>query len=287
MTALLGPADVRRLAAELDLHPRKSLGQNFVVDPNTIRRIVRLAQLEPGVAVLEVGPGLGSLTLGLLAEGHPVIAVELDARLAARLPGTVAERLPAAADGLTVVSADGMAVTGALGQPAGLVANLPYNVAVPVLLHVLATFPTLHTSLVMVQREVADRLAAPPGSRVYGVPSVKTAWYGHVERVGTVPPSVFWPVPRVDSGLVRISTDADPHHDPADVLLRSRVFAVVDRTFATRRKTLRTSLGAWLGPEQAAAALADAGVAGSLRPEQLGLAEFIALGRVIEGAPAR
>lgn len=277
MTALLGPADVRRLAAALDLRPRKSMGQNFVIDPNTIRRIVRLAGLAEGDDVLEVGPGLGSLTLGLLQAGHQVTAVELDPAMVRQLPVTVAEHLPAAVDRLTVVHADGASVGKDVASPAGLVANLPYNVAVPVLLHCLATFGSLRTCLVMVQREVADRLAARPGSRVYGVPSVKAAWYGAVERVGTVPPSVFWPMPRVDSGLVRITVTGG--RDPAR---RAAVFEVVDRTFAMRRKTLRASLGAWLGSERAAGALAAAGIDASLRPEALGLPEFAGLATAIE-----
>ncbi len=272
MTVLLGPREVRELAGPLGLHPSKALGQNFVVDPNTIRRIVRLAQLPAGVPVLEVGPGLGSLTLGLLEAGHPVTAVELDARLAQLLPGTVAARLPGA--DLTVVTADAARVGGDVGEPRALVANLPYNVAVPVLLHCLATFPSLRRSLVMVQREVADRLAAPPGSKVYGIPSVKVAWYGRAERVGTVPPTVFWPVPRVDSGLVLVTA----HEDPAAIhrgQSREAVFTVVDRLFAQRRKTVRHALVEWVGRERADGILERTGIPPNSRAEQLDLEAFI------------
>ena len=278
MTALLGPREIRELAGPLDLHPRKSLGQNFVVDPNTIRRIVRLAELPEGSSVLEVGPGLGSLTLGLLEAGHNVTAVEIDERLAALLPRTVGERLPEAADRLTVVTGDAAALagSGAMGTPDALVANLPYNVAVPVLLTCLAELPSLTRALVMVQREVADRLAAAPGSKIYGVPSVKAAWYGTVRRVGSVPPAVFWPVPRVDSGLVLLTAHADPaaHREGQP---RERVFALVDRLFGQRRKTVRHTLAAWAGAPTAEAGLAAAGIAPTSRPEQLQLSDFVRL----------
>ena len=276
MTELLGPRDVQQLAAPLNLHPAKALGQNFVVDPNTIRRIVRLADLPPEAEVLEVGPGLGSLTLGLLAAGHRVTAVEIDERLARLLPDTVDARLPEGAARLRVVAADAISIDAGLGVPDSLVANLPYNVAVPVLLHCLATFPSLERSWVMVQKEVADRLAAAPGSKTYGVPSVKAAWYARVRRVGSVPPTVFWPVPRVDSGLVLLVA----HRDPADVRgeqPRDRVFAVIDLLFGQRRKTVRHTLTARLGPEVADSALARAGLAPGDRPEQWGLAQFVQL----------
>ena len=276
MTGLLGPREVRELAAQLGIHPAKGLGQNFVVDPNTIRRIVRLADLPAETRVLEVGPGLGSLTLGLLAAGHPVTAVELDQRLAAELPRTVTRQLPEAAERLTVISADAATVGSDIGSPEALVANLPYNVAVPVLLHCLATFPSLHTSLVMVQREVADRIATGPGSKTYGIPSVKTAWYGRAQLVGSVPPTVFWPVPRVDSGLVRVRAWGDPasHHSGQ---AREQVFALVDRLFAQRRKTVRHSLAQWLGSDPAAEVLATAGVDPNTRAEQLDLSAFVRL----------
>lgn len=276
MTALLGPREVRELAAPLDLRPRKAWGQNFVVDPNTIRRIVRLADLPPGSHVWEVGPGLGSLTLGLLEAGHTVTAVELDPRLADLLPVTVATRLPEAAARLRVICGDAASVSATDLRPDALVANLPYNVAVPVLLHCLASFPSLGRALVMVQREVADRLAAPPGSRVYGIPSVKVAWYGHVRLAGTVPPNVFWPVPRVDSGLVLLTAWDDPAdlHGGQD---RAAVFAMVDRLFAQRRKTVRHALAAAWGPAAADRLLAAAAVAPQARAEQLALPEFVRL----------
>lgn len=283
MSSLLGPREVRELAAPLGLNPRKSLGQNFVVDPNTIRRIVRLAELPAGAAVLEVGPGLGSLTLGLLEAGHQVTAVEIDPRLADLLPSTVAARLPEASDRLNVITADALAVSSEWGRPEALVANLPYNVAVPVLLNCLAGLPSLRRALVMVQSEVADRLAAPPGSRTYGVPSVKAAWYGHVRRVGSVPPTVFWPVPRVDSGLVLLTAYDDPAARHGTVA-RDQVFAVVDRLFGQRRKTVRHSLVAWVGPAAAQAALASTGVAPTARPEQLLTADFIALAEALADA---
>lgn len=260
------------MAARLGVRPTKALGQNFLHDANTIRRIVRTAGLEPGEPVLEVGPGLGSLTLGLLEDGHPVTAVEVDPVLAAALPDTVAARLPDAP--LTVVVADALRLT-SLPDPApsALVANLPYNVAVPVVLHLLATFPSLHRGLVMVQSEVADRLAAPPGSRVYGVPSVKTAWFADATRAGAVPRAVFWPVPNVDSGLVRLR-----RHEPPSVpvgVTREDVFAVVDAAFAQRRKMLRSALAGWAGSAAAAeVALRAAGVDPSARGETLDVAAF-------------
>ena len=208
-SALLGPAEIRSLADELGFRPRKMLGQNFLHDANTIRRIVRTAELAPDDVVLEIGPGLGSLTLGLLAAGHAVTAVEIDPVLADALPSTVDAHLPQAP--LTVVTADAMRVRSLPGAaPTALVANLPYNVAVPVVLHLLETLPSLRTGLVLVQAEVADRLAAGPGSKVYGVPSVKAAWYARTTRAGAVSRSVFWPVPNVDSGLVRLVRHARP-----------------------------------------------------------------------------
>ncbi|HEY0640968.1 MAG TPA: 16S rRNA (adenine(1518)-N(6)/adenine(1519)-N(6))-dimethyltransferase RsmA [Pseudonocardiaceae bacterium] len=272
-TRLLGPADVRRLAAELEVRPTKKLGQNFVHDPNTVRRIVATSGLRADDVVLEVGPGLGSLTLALLGEAAHVTAVEIDPVLAARLPATAADRAGALAGRLTVVPADALRVTAAdLPGPAPtmLVANLPYNVAVPVLLHLLAELPTLRGGLVMVQAEVADRLAAPPGSRVYGVPSAKLAWYCAARRAGPVPRAVFWPVPNVDSGLV-----AFVRHDTPLPGVREAVFAVVDAAFAQRRKTLRSALATWAGsPAEAERTLRAAGVDPSARGEQLDVAAF-------------
>ncbi|MGB8022384.1 MAG: 16S rRNA (adenine(1518)-N(6)/adenine(1519)-N(6))-dimethyltransferase RsmA, partial [Candidatus Nanopelagicales bacterium] len=241
--ALLGPAEVRALADQLGLRPTKSLGQNFVIDPNTVRRIVRVSRVGPADVVLEVGPGLGSLTLALLDHVSRVIAIEVDPVLAGQLPRTARARAPEVADRLAVVTADALAVTRLAEGPSALVANLPYNVSVPVLLHLLAAFETIRTALVMVQLEVADRLAAEPGSRVYGVPSVKARWFGRVRRVGTVGRSVFWPVPNIDSGLVELTRTAPPRDD----VTRAEVFAVVDAAFAQRRKMLRSALAGWAG----------------------------------------
>ncbi|GAB2455426.1 ribosomal RNA small subunit methyltransferase A [Jatrophihabitans fulvus] len=278
---LLGPADVRALAARLGIRPTKTLGQNFVHDPNTIRRIVRTAELAEGEPVLEIGPGLGSLTLGLLDAGHPVTAVEIDPALADALADTVAQRLPGAP--LTVVPGDALRITELPGDaPTGLVANLPYNVSVPVLLHLLAAFPSLQRVLVLVQAEVADRLAAGPGGRVYGVPSVKASWYGQVSRAGAVPRAVFWPVPNVDSGLVRL-VRRDPPATPAS---REAVFAAVDAAFAQRRKTLRSALAGWAGsPARAQQALEAAGVDPGSRGETLDVAAFARVAAAREALP--
>lgn len=273
MAQLLGPAEIRGLAAELGVRPTKKLGQNFVHDPNTVRRIVELAGIGPADTVLEVGPGLGSLTLGLLASDADVIAVEIDPVLAARLPETVRERAPETAARLTVLERDALKVrAGDLpARPSTLVANLPYNVAVPVVLHLLAELPSLSRALVMVQTEVADRMAAGPGSRTYGVPSVKLAWYGKARKVAAVPRSVFWPVPNVDSALVSFERAADPVAD----VDREAVFTVVDAAFAQRRKTLRAALASWAGSaERAGAVLQAAGIDPSTRGEQLSVIEF-------------
>jgi 16S rRNA (adenine1518-N6/adenine1519-N6)-dimethyltransferase len=274
-SALLGPVEIRALAAALEVRPTKARGQNFLHDANTIRRIVRAAELAPDDHVLEVGPGLGSLTLGLLDAGHPVVAVEIDPVLAGALPATVAARLPDAR--LSVLPTDALRLTSLRTSPTALVANLPYNVAVPVLLHLLATFPTLRSALVLVQAEVADRLAAPPGSRVYGVPSVKAAWYATASRAGAVSRSVFWPVPNVDSGLVRLVRREPPPTSAS----REEVFAVIDAAFAQRRKMLRSALAGWAGSAAAAErALLAAGVDPSARGETLDVARFA---RVAEG----
>lgn len=277
---LLGPADLRRRAADLGLRPSKSRGQNFVIDPNTVRRIARTAGTGADDVVLEVGPGLGSLTLALLPYAARVVAVEVDQQLAAALPGTVAERRADLADRLTVVTADALSITELPGSaPTALVANLPYNVAVPVLLHLLATFPSLRRVLVMVQAEVADRLAAEPGSRTYGVPSVKARWYGLPRRAGAVSRNVFWPVPNVDSGLVELTATRPPDTTAS----RDEVFAVVDAAFAQRRKTLRSALADWAGsPAAAESALRDAGIDPGLRGEALTVAQFA---RITERGP--
>lgn len=272
---LLGPADVRSLAAALDLRPTKQRGQNFVIDANTVRRIVKASGVGPDDVVLEVGPGLGSLTLGLLGVVRRVVALEVDPVLARALPGTVAAHAPDHADRFEVVEADALRVTEVPGPPpTALVANLPYNVSVPVLLHLMALLPSLRHGLVMVQSEVADRLAAPPGSRTYGVPSAKAAWFADVRRAGAVGRNVFWPAPNVDSGLV-----AWEHRDPPTVSVsREQVFAVIDAAFAQRRKTLRSTLKGMAGSAEAAeAALAHAGVDPQVRGEQLGITEFAAI----------
>jgi 16S rRNA (adenine1518-N6/adenine1519-N6)-dimethyltransferase len=244
---LLGPAEIRALADRLGITPTKALGQNFLHDPNTIRRIVRIADLGPADVALEVGPGLGSLTLGLLGAAGHVTAVEVDPVLAAALPATVADP-----------------------QPTALVANLPYNVAVPVVLHLLQTLPTLRTGLVMVQAEVAERLAARPGSKAYGVPSVKAAWYADVRRAGSIPRAVFWPVPNVDSGLVALT-----RRDPPPGADRAATFAVVDAAFAQRRKTLRAALAGWAGSAaEADRRLRAAGVDPGLRGETLDVTAY-------------
>ncbi len=272
--ALLGPTEIRELARRLDVRPSKRLGQNFVTDAGTVRRIVSLAALEPGDVVLEVGPGFGSLTLGLLPAARHVTAVEVDPSLAAALPVTVAAHAPSFPQRLTVLTADAARITaGELpgDPPTALVANLPYNVAVPVVLHLLAELPALRRGLVMVQAEVADRMTAPPGSRVYGVPSVKLAWYADSRRAGPVPRTVFWPVPNVDSGLVAF-TRRDP---PAVDVPRAAVFAVVDAAFSQRRKTLRAALAGWAGSAaDAERILRAAGVDPRARGESLGVAEF-------------
>ena len=272
--SLLGPTEVRELVGRLGIRPTKTLGQNFVNDPNTVRRIVRAAGLDPAETVVEVGPGLGSLTLALLPEVGRLFAVEIDPTLAAALPATVAEHAPEHADRLQVITADALRVTaGDFTEPTALVANLPYNVAVPVVLHLLATLPSLRHGLVMVQKEVAERLTAGPGSKIYGVPSAKLAWYAESRQVGRVPPSVFWPVPKVDSGLVAFT-----RREPPAGVARQAVFAVVDAAFAQRRKTLRAALGGWAGgPDAAARALVAAGIDPGLRGEQLDIAQFASI----------
>lgn len=272
---LLGAAAIRELAGRLGVAPTKQWGQNFVVDANTVRRIVRAGDVGPQDVVVEVGPGLGSLTLALLEQARRVVAIEIDPRLARALPETVAAMAPSRADDLEVVHGDALRVAELPGPaPTALVANLPYNVSVPVVLHLLATFPSIERVLVMVQLEVAERLAARPGSRTYGVPSVKAAWYGDVRLAGTVSRSIFWPVPNVDSGLVRI----DRREPPAVEVSRAEVFACVDAAFAQRRKTLRAALKSWAGSADAAeAALVEAGIDPRTRGEQLDVEQFAAL----------
>ncbi|MGO2655622.1 MAG: 16S rRNA (adenine(1518)-N(6)/adenine(1519)-N(6))-dimethyltransferase RsmA [Pseudoclavibacter sp.] len=306
---LLGPAQVRALAERHGVTPTKRLGQNFVIDANTIRRIVAAAGVRGDDRVLEVGPGLGSLTLGLLEVADDVTVVELDPGLAAALPGTIAEQAPgrsvrviqgdavkviaaewaearggasgAPGSGAVAHAADSAALTAVDDGPTAVVANLPYNVAVPIMLHLLETFPSIRRVLVMVQSEVADRVAAAPGSKIYGVPSVKAAWYGPWRLAGSVGKHVFWPAPNVTSGL--LAGDIRPVADrPGDEALRLSTFRAVDAAFAQRRKTLRQSLGAIAGgPKSAETLLRAAEVEPGLRAEQLGLDEFVAIGRAL------
>ena len=276
---LLGAADVRRIAADIGFRPSKQRGQNFVVDANTVRRIVRTSGIGVDDVVVEVGPGLGSLTLGLLDVARHVVAVEVDPVLAARLPVTVAEQAPDHVDRLDLVEADAMRVESLPGPPpTTLVANLPYNVSVPVLLNFLEHFPSIASGLVMVQAEVAHRLAAGPGSRTYGVPSVKAAWYADLRLAGTVSRSVFWPVPNVDSALV--AWDRRP--PPAEDELRPATFEIIDAAFAQRRKTLRSALSRLVGsPDAAEQALVAADIDPGLRGEQLDVGDFARLARVL------
>ncbi len=253
------------------MRPTKTLGQNFVHDANTVRRIVKAADLTPDDVVCEVGPGLGSLTLGLLEVAAHVVAIEIDPRLSAQLPTTVALRSPEHADRLSVVTADALTVQSATPAPTALVANLPYNVAVPVVLHLLEVLPTLTKGLVMVQAEVADRLTAAPGNKVYGIPTVKAAWWVTTRRAGSVPRTVFWPVPNVDSALVGFVR----HDQPETTATRREVFAVIDAAFAQRRKALRGALTGWAGsPVLAEEALRRAGVDPLARGETLTVADF-------------
>jgi len=272
---LLGPAEIRELATELGVRPTKSRGQNFMHDANTARRIVRIAGPGPRDTVVEIGPGLGSLTLALLETGARVVAVEIDRTLAAALPATVARRCPAGEDSLQVILADALRIEALPGPaPTALVANLPYNIAVPVLLTFLERFESLTGGLVLVQAEVAERLAAAPGEPAYGIPSVKAAWYARVNRAGTVPRGVFWPVPNVDSGLVSFTRRQRPRTD----VPRSAVFACVDAAFSQRRKTLRAALAGWAGsPGRAERVLRDAGVDPGTRGERLSVTDFAAI----------
>ncbi len=285
VTRLLGAAEIRRLADELDLRPSKQRGQNFVIDGNTVRRIVREAGVESDDVVVEIGPGLGSLTLALLEVAEHVVAVEVDGRLARRLQETVAAHAPDRAQRLTVVEADALGLSALEGPaPTALVANLPYNISVPVLLHLLGLLPSLEKGLVMVQAEVADRLAAAPGSRTYGIPSVKAAWYADVRRLGNVSRSVFWPVPNVDSGLVAW----ERREPPTTTATRQQVFSVIDAAFAQRRKTVRAALRPMIGDTAATeAALERAGVDPTARGEVLDIAAYARIAEALAtGEPA-
>ena len=299
---LLGPVEIRDLAELLGLQPTKKLGQNFVIDANTVRRIVRIAGVASGVTVVEIGPGLGSLTLGLLEAGASVIAVEIDNRLAGQLPHTVAAARPSTSSGsgdtsaasgdtsppelvegppaLTVITADAMTITALDPVPSVLVANLPYNVSVPVLLHLLEHFASLRTGVVMVQSEVGQRLAAGPGSKIYGSPSAKAAWYGDFRLAGNVSRQVFWPVPNVDSVLVAF----ERHEQPGTEAERLATFALIDAAFQQRRKMLRQALSVVLGDSAAASARIEAaGIAPTARGEELTVLDFLRIARASGG----
>ena len=289
--ALLSAVDIRKLADILDLRPTKTLGQNYVIDPNTIRRVVNTAKLESTEHVLEVGPGLGSLTLGLMDRAQAVTAIEVDAPVAAQLATTIEQWRPGTADRLSVVEADAMRISGveiiaaapaaAEGPPTAIVANLPYNIAVPVMLHLLAELPSIKHGLVMVQHEVAERLTAGPGSKIYGVPSVKMAWYADATLAGTIGTKVFWPAPRITSGLVHFMA----HKPPETTATREQVFKVIDVAFAQRRKTMRAALNAWAGSGVAAEEiLVAADVDPKARGEVLDIAAFT---RIAEQYQAR
>ena len=275
MVDLLGAVDVRELASRLDVTPTKKLGQNFVTDPNTIRRIVAAAKLAGAETVVEIGPGLGSLTLGLLEVAKKVIAVEIDPKMAAELETTIAKRAPGT--NFILVRDDALKVNELPAAPDALVANLPYNISVPVLLHLLERFTSIQTGLVLVQAEVAHRLAAEPGSKIYGIPSVKLAWYADSYLAGNVGRNIFWPVPNVDSALVYFSKRAVPLGDEA---LRLATFEVADAAFGQRRKTLRQAIANWAGsPAEAERILISAGISPQARGEELTVHQFLAIAK--------
>jgi 16S rRNA (adenine1518-N6/adenine1519-N6)-dimethyltransferase len=273
--SLLGAVDIRALASRLDVTPTKKLGQNFVTDPNTIRRIVAAAKLDGTETVVEIGPGLGSLTLGLLEVANKVIAVEIDPKMAAELESTIETRAPGT--DFTLVRNDALKVTELPAEPSALVANLPYNISVPVLLHFLEQFSSIQKGLVLVQAEVAHRLAATPGSKIYGIPSVKLAWYADSYLAGNVGRNIFWPVPNVDSALVFFAK-----RDVAlgDEELRLATFAAADAAFGQRRKTLRQALADWAGsPAEAERILIAAGISPQARGEELDVHQFVAIAK--------
>ncbi len=274
--SLLGAAEIRELAAKLDLKPSKSLGQNFVHDANVCRKIVRTAGVTAEDIALEIGPGLGSLTLAMLEEAKSVVAVEIDSRLAQQLPMTVAAHSDRAQE-LIVISQDALTLCDLPVQPTVLVANLPYNVSVPVFLHLLEIFPSLRSGVIMVQAEVADRLAAQPNSKEYGIPSVKAAWWADVTGAGSVSRNIFWPQPNVDSKLVAFTR----RQTPGDEDLRKKVFAIIDLAFAQRRKMLRSALSSMFGGSAAAEAiLVQAGIDPTLRGESLDINSFCAIAKL-------
>ena len=273
---LLGAAQIRELAAKLDLKPSKSLGQNFVIDSNVCTKIVRTAGVTADDIALEIGPGLGSLTLAMLEIAKSVVAVEIDPRLAQQLPLTVAQHFEHP-ENLTVINKDALAVNDLPMQPTVLVANLPYNVSVPVLLHLLEKFPSIRTGVVMVQAEVADRLAAKPGGKEYGIPSVKAAWWADVKNVGTVSRSIFWPAPNVDSKLVGFTRRETAGSED----MREKVFTIIDAAFAQRRKMLRSALSSLYGSSSAAEEiLIKAGIDPTLRGEALQVESFCKIAAV-------
>jgi 16S rRNA (adenine1518-N6/adenine1519-N6)-dimethyltransferase len=268
--SLLGAAEIRELAKNLDLKPSKSLGQNFVIDANVCRKIVRTAGVISSDIALEIGPGLGSLTLAMMEEAQSVIAVEIDSRLAQQLPITVGNHSDHP-EKLTVINQDALTISTLTSQPTVLVANLPYNVSVPVFLHLLEVLPTLRSGVVMVQAEVADRLAAKPNTKEYGIPSVKAAWWAEVKGAGSVSRSIFWPAPNVDSKLVSFTR----RPAPGDEILRKKVFSIIDLAFAQRRKMLRSALSSMYGGSGAAEkVLSSAGIDPTLRGEALDIADF-------------
>lgn len=280
---LLGAQEIRELADMLGIRPTKTLGQNFVIDPNTIRRIIATAKISPDETVVEVGPGLGSLTLGILDAAKDMVAVEIDPPLAEQLPATIAKMRPGSEARIDVVLSDAMKVTELPRTPGALVANLPYNVAVPVLLHMFAQFPSIEHALVMVQDEVADRLAAKPGSKIYGVPSVKANWFAEVSKAGVIGTNVFWPAPKIKSGLVAFERRAELLSD----LPREEVFAIIDAAFAQRRKTLRAALSTWAGSgARAGSILEAAGIDPQLRGEKLDIHDFIKIAEAARTVPA-
>jgi 16S rRNA (adenine1518-N6/adenine1519-N6)-dimethyltransferase len=268
--SLLGATEIRELAAKLELNPSKGLGQNFVIDGNVCQKIVRQVHLTSDDVALEIGPGLGSLTLAILESGAPLVAVEIDSRLAKQLPETVSAHNPAA--DLTVINQDALEVNQLPKEPTVLVANLPYNVSVPVLLNLLERFPTLREGVVMVQAEVADRLAAKPGNKEFGVPSLKGAWWADLELAGNVARTIFWPVPNVDSKLVYFKR----HQALGDEEFRKRVFALIDAAFSQRRKMIRSAMSNVLGVN-AEAIISAAGIDPTLRGEALDISAYIAI----------
>ena len=272
----LGATEIREIAKQLDLHPAKSLGQNFVIDGNTCRKIVRLANINNTDIVLEIGPGLGSLTIALLPEAREVIAVEIDRRLASQLAETMQNKIPNHASKLQIINEDAQLVNNLPQLPTALVANLPYNISVPVILHLLEKFPSINKGLVMVQAEVAQRLAAKPGNKIYGTPSVKAKWWADMSIAGNVSREVFWPIPNVDSLLVGFQRG----ESPGDEALRMKTFTVIDAAFSQRRKMLRSALSVWAGGSSIAIEILEkAGVAQTSRAEELELKDFIAITR--------